>query len=142
MLLKVARVILGQCGLRLPLKPTYSKGIHFLHLGPNPRTVRLKTQSPPVPLNSGAQDVYNYWAHALEHHAPHPTNDGKVTETRRFGHVLTVVLDGTQFLDFERPSNSGRNELEYVALRSHLNWETNLKATFRGYIESCTPPHK
>ena len=50
-----------------------------------------------------------------------------------------------------RPSNSGRNELEYVALRSHhrQSWNvllrclgTNLKATFRRYIESCTPPHK
>ena len=38
-----------------------------------------------------------------------------------------------------RPSNSGRNELAYVALRSG---KTNLKATYRGYIESCTPSHK
>ena len=38
---------------------------------------------------------------------PHPTNDQNVLPGTRFGHVLTMVLDGFQFLEFWRSGDPG-----------------------------------
>ena len=59
------------------------------------KTVELK--NPP----KGPHKKHNIGPKAWRIMYPTPQSDGKVSKTIRFGHVLTVVLDGTQFLDFD-----------------------------------------
>ena len=109
--------------------------------------MRLKTPSPPGPPNSGdfnwrhpsttgPRKKTDYWTHGLENHVPHPTNAEQVSQTTRFGHVLTMVSDAIRGEPgWERTAGPDfravRLKIDTVLCKGYYSDDAALKAPYR-----------
>jgi hypothetical protein len=85
--------------------------------------------------------IYEQCGLKRQDHVPYPSNDQKMSLTECFRRVLTMVLDGFQFLEFW--GNGDPGWVRTVRLkRNHAPSRDNLRSVWLKITRSCALPFK